>query len=107
MDARLYEFTPPQQAVLWRQTANLSVMRMGDTPLPVRRFTDENIQRAIDSATSRLEGSKTGAVVAHADGDGVSLSVVGKLGGHWSVAAAAYKPYNGKLSAEAEVVYSW
>ncbi len=107
MDARLYEFTPPQQAVLWRQTADLSVMRMGDTPLPVRRFTDETIQRAIDSATSRLSGDTRGASVAHVDGNGASLSIVGKVGDHWSVAAAAYKPYHGKLSAEAEVVYSW
>ena len=98
MDARLYEFTPPVQHRLWGPP---------NGGKPVRKFSDENLQAAIDRAVERA-GSKHGAVVAHIDdGKNVSLSVVGRVGDHWTVTAAAFKPWHGKLSAEAEVVYSW
>lgn len=98
MDTRLYEFTPPVQHRLWGPP---------DGGKPIRKFSDENIQAAIERAVERA-GSKHGAVVAHIDDEkNVSLSVVGRVGGHWSVAAAAFKPYHGKLSAAAEVVFDW
>ena len=98
MDAMLREFTVPAQARLWGTTA---------TPeYKVRVFADEGLQAAIDRAVARSD-AKHGAVVAHADGSGASLSIVAKKGDHWTVTAAAFKPYNGKLTYGAEVVYSW
>lgn len=97
MDTMLREFTVPSQRRLW------------GAPTPeykVRVFADDGLQAAIDRAIARSD-AKHGAVVAHTDGKGVSLSVVAKKGDHWTVAAAAFKPYNGKLTYGAEVVYSW
>jgi hypothetical protein len=72
----------------------------------IRRFDDEHIQAAIDRALAGLPADKKIAAVAHADLNGISLSIVTRLGADWSVAAACYKPYSGKLSAEAEVRWS-
>lgn len=72
----------------------------------IRKFSDAALQAQIDKVLAQLPPDRKLAAVAHADGDGVSLSLVAKLGDEWSIAAAAYKPYNGKLSAEAEVVWS-
>lgn len=99
MDSRLFEFTPHAQASL-----------LGDLPTQpraIRQYADPFLQGAIDAAVERA-GSKHGAVVAHFDDDkNVTLSVVGRIGNHWSVAAAAFKPWHGKLSYAAEVVYDW
>lgn len=97
MDSMLREFTVPAQSRLWGATI---------PEQKVRVFADEGLQASIDRAIAR-SNAKHGAVVAHVDGDGASLSVVGKLGDHWSVAAAAYKPYRGKLAYGAQVVFSW
>lgn len=82
-------------------------------PLPVtetdgiRRFDDVNIQRAVERALAAMPDGKRFAIVAHADlSGGVSLSAVTKLGGDWSVAVSAFKPYSGPIVAEAEVVWS-
>jgi len=72
----------------------------------IRRFDDPNIQSAIDRALKALPSDRKVAAVAHANLTGVSLSLVTRLGGDWSVAASCYKPYAGKLVAAAEVVWS-
>lgn len=69
----------------------------------IRRFDDAKIQAAIDNALAGLPDGRRCAVVAHATMTGASLSLVVKLGDKWSVAAGAYKPYAGALTAEAEV----
>jgi hypothetical protein len=71
----------------------------------IRRFSDDKIQAAVERALL-LRGDRPFAVVAHADLDGAALSVVGKIGDKWSVVASCYKPYQGKLAAEAEVVWT-
>lgn len=73
----------------------------------VKKFTDAKIQAAIDHALSVLPPDRTVAVVAHADLNGVSLTAVGKIGEHWSVSGHVSKPWQGPLSAEAEVIASW
>lgn len=73
----------------------------------LRQFQSININAAIDRALSNIiEPGRTGAVVLHTDLEGVKL-VVGMKEGHWSVVAAAGYDWNGPLSAEAEVRYSW
>jgi hypothetical protein len=72
----------------------------------IRTFSDANIQKAIDQALTKLPSGHTVAAVAHADLNGASVSLVVKLGDKWSVMAGAYQPYKGKLSAEAEVIWS-
>ena len=72
----------------------------------IRRFDNSQIQKAIDRAIAAKAADKKVASVAHADLEGVSLSMVVKLGDTWSIAAGAYKPWKGPLAAEAEVVWS-
>lgn len=73
----------------------------------VRVFSDPLLQSNVDHVLASLPDTATGAVVAHGDLDGASLSVVGKVGEHWTVVAAGYKPWHGDLKAEAEVRYQW
>jgi hypothetical protein len=82
---------------------------MAETVL-VRKFSDANIQAAVDHALdvlSKQEPGKTIALVAHADLNGASLTAVGKIGGVWSVSGSVSKPWHGPLSAEAEVIASF
>jgi hypothetical protein len=72
----------------------------------IRRFSDANLQRAIDRTLAALPADRKVAVVAHADTKGAALSAVVRLGDEWSVMAAAYKPYGKPLEAEAQVVWS-
>lgn len=72
----------------------------------VRRFTNNKLQGAISRALDKLPEGRKVAVVAHADLEGASLTTVVKLDDKWSIQAGAYKPWRGKLSAEAEVVWS-
>lgn len=72
-------------------------------PTKLRKFADPVIQSQIDGVIDRMTG--TVAVVAHADGAGASLSIVGKVGTHVTVIAGAYKPWGGKLGAEAQIVF--
>lgn len=74
----------------------------------IRKFSDASIQGAIDRAIAALPPDATGTVVAHANTHGASLSVLAKLpGGHWSIVAAAYKPYDGPMEAGAAVRFKW
>jgi hypothetical protein len=73
----------------------------------VRKFGDSAIQAAIDRALAALPADRSIAIVAHADLNGASLTAVGKIGEHWSVSGSVSKPWNGPLSAEAEVIGSW
>lgn len=70
-------------------------------------FSDSNLQRAIDSAVQKIPQGQDSAIIAHADLDGASLSVVVRANDHWTIKAACIKPWKGPLSAEAEVVASW
>ena len=72
----------------------------------IRRFSNNKVQSAINNALAKLPKDHKLAVVAHADLEGASLTTVVKLDDKWSVQAGAYKPWRGKLSAEAEVVWS-
>lgn len=78
------------------------------TPIvSVNRFSDGQLQAAIDRALAALPADKRGSLVAHVDTTGATLTVVERLGAHWSIKAGAIYPFGGKLSAEAEVVASW
>ncbi len=79
---------------------------MADTVL-VRKFSDANLQAAVDHALAELPPDRQIALVAHVDLNGASLTAVGKLGDHWSLSGSVSKPWNGPLSAEAEVIASW
>ncbi len=76
-------------------------------PLTRTVFANANLQDAIDKAAKNIPEGHSSAVVAHVDLDGASLTVIGKLDDHWTIQAAAVKPWTGPLSAEAEVVASW
>ena len=73
----------------------------------LKKFSDANIQSAIDYALSKLPPDRTVAVVAHADLEGASLTAVGKIGEHWSISGHVSKPWKGPLEAKAEVIASW
>jgi hypothetical protein len=76
--------------------------------LEVRRFADSNLQAAIDRALAAVPADQSGAVVAHADGTGASLSVFARLpGNHWSIAAAAFRSWEGDLKGEVDVRFTW
>lgn len=79
---------------------------MADTVL-VRKFSDDKLQAAVDHALSVLPPDRQIALVVHADLNGASLTAVGKIGDHWSLSGSVSKPWNGQLSAEAEVIASW
>jgi hypothetical protein len=76
----------------------------------IRRFSDNALQAQIDRVLAQVPANKPIAVVAHADRrDGetsASLTAMIRLGDEWSILAAAYKPYKGKLGAEAELVWT-
>lgn len=84
---------------------NLTKYLYGDSE--IRQFSDPVLQEQINSATNSIPAGHTGAVIAHADLVGTSLTVVGKVGDHWTVVAAGYKDWSGPMNAEAEVKYSW
>ena len=73
----------------------------------IRMFSDPTLQTQVNMALSELDHGKTGAVIAHADLTGTSLSIVGKVGNNWTVVAAGYRKWSGEMDAEAEVKYSW
>jgi hypothetical protein len=70
-------------------------------------FSDTALQNAIERAAASIPEGQDSAIVAHADLDGASLSVLVRVADHWSIKAAAVKPWHGPLSAEAEIVASW
>jgi hypothetical protein len=70
-------------------------------------FSDSALQAAIDHAVASIPAGQDSALVAHADLDGASLSVVVRVADHWTIQAAAIKPWTGPISAEAEIVASW
>lgn len=73
----------------------------------IRKFSNAKLQEACDRVLAAAPAGTAGAVVAHADLEGASLSVFGRVGDHWTLVAAAYKPYHGELSAEAEMRFTW
>lgn len=73
----------------------------------IRVFSNTALQAQVDKAVATLPENAAGAVVAHGDLNGASLSVVGKVGDHWTVVAAGYRSWAGELSGEAEVRYTW
>lgn len=75
--------------------------------IEVRKFADANVQAAVDRALAAVPAGKSGAVVAYANLQGASLAVMARIGDHWSVVAAAYKPFGGALAAEAETRWTW
>jgi|WetSurSiteA1Bulk_404760.scaffolds.fasta_scaffold522846_1 hypothetical protein len=79
-----------------------------DTPSgPIRRFLDSRIQADLDAALATVPEGRRGAAVGHLDGTGASLSLAARIGDHWSIAAACYKPYSGPLDAELAVRFTW
>jgi hypothetical protein len=73
----------------------------------ISRFSDAALQAQVDKVLAGLPADKVGAAVLHGDLTGVSLTVVAKVGDHWSIDAAASRTWSGSLKAEAEVTYSW
>lgn len=72
----------------------------------IRRFSDANIQAAIDHAIAELGPDDHVAVIAHADQAGdVTLSAVARLGAGFSVMAAAFKAHDKPLVFAAEIVW--
>lgn len=77
-------------------------------PLTLRQsFSDTAIQAAIDRAAEKIPSGQNKAVVAHADGDGASVSVIVRADDHWTIEAACVKPWHGPLEYGADVIYSW
>ncbi len=76
-------------------------------PLTRTIFNNSALQAAIDKATYSIPDGHTSAIIAHADLTGASLTALVKLDDHWTIEAAAIKPWSGPLSAEAEVIASW
>lgn len=76
----------------------------------IRRFSDSALQAQIDRILATVPADKPVAVVAHADmKDGqvsASLTAMVRVRDEWSILIAAYKPYQGKLGAEAELVWT-
>lgn len=76
-------------------------------PLTRTVFSDIALQNAIEHAAAKIPEGHNSAVVAHADQNGASLTVIARVADHWTIQAAAIKPWNGPLEAEADVVASW
>ena len=70
-------------------------------------FSAAALQSAIDRAAAVIPEGQDSAIVAHADLDGASLSVLVRVADHWTIKAAAVKPWHGPLAAEEEVIASW
>ena len=73
----------------------------------VRVFSNAALQAQVDKAVATLPDNAAGAVVAHGDLNGASLTVVGKVGDHWTVVAAGFRSWQGELAGEAQVRYTW
>lgn len=73
----------------------------------IRVFSDPLLQSNVDRVLASLPDTATGAVVLHGDLNEASLSVVGKVGEHWTVVASGYRKWSGEMNGEAEVRYSW
>ena len=77
-------------------------------------FSEENIQKAITHAASKLGDGKSG-LVAHLDSDGqVSISLVQRIGPHVSVEATGIMDISkgvrfnkDRLKAQAELIAKW
>lgn len=76
-------------------------------PLTRTIFDNDSLQKAVDRTLAALPPGHDSAIIAHADLEGASLTVMVKAGDHWTIKAAATKPWKGPLSAEAEVIASW
>lgn len=79
-----------------------------DTPIRPFMYQTEAISAQIDRALAALPPDAKGAVVAHYDPAlGPRLSVVGRIGDHWSVVAEAWKPARGPIEGQAQVRFTW
>ena len=70
------------------------------------RFSDDAIKSAIDSALAGLEPGKSVAVLAHADEDGASLHVYGKIADEWKWEGYVGRTWAGETTAGANVIWS-
>ena len=78
-----------------------------ELPNKVRVFSDAKIQNAVAGVLANLTPDKHVAAVAHADGDGFSVSIAARTSdGKWTIMAGAYKPYSGSITAEAAVIWT-
>jgi hypothetical protein len=73
----------------------------------IRVFADANLQASVERVLAALPDDATGAVVAHADLSGATVSIVGKVGTNWTVVASGYRAWTGELKGEADVRFSW
>jgi hypothetical protein len=73
----------------------------------VRKFSDEAIQRAIDKKLATLPPETKGAVVAHADLDGIALSVYGRVGEQFSYVGTVQRDWKGFMKAEVDVRFTF
>lgn len=74
----------------------------------VRKFSDDNIQSAIDAALKHVSKDKPVAVVGHASKDGWRVSAAARIGDDWTIMAAAYDSWepDDPLVVEAQVVWT-
>lgn len=84
--------------------------RLFEVPNPdggpsLRKFSDPAIQAQIEKAMATLDAESRVGVVVHADGTGLALSAVGKVGAHVTVIAGAFKPWHGPAVAEGQLVF--
>lgn len=72
----------------------------------IRVFSDANLQKQVEKALAFMPADHRVGVVAHADLNGASLSIIGKIGNNFTVLASGYRSWDGELKAEAELRYS-
>lgn len=72
----------------------------------VRRFSDANIQAAVEDALSHVTTDKPVAVVGHATLDGWKLSAAYRAGDDWTIMVAAYQDWGKPVTGEAKVVWT-
>lgn len=70
-------------------------------------FSSSSLQAAIDKAVDKIPRDQNSAIVAHADLEGATLTVMARIDSHWTIKAACIKPWRRPLEAEAEVIASW
>lgn len=77
----------------------------GNFPAPI--FSLQNQRDAIEGALLHLPEGDKGAFVAVATLQGVQVAVTAKFGEHWRVVGVLEKPYDGEMTAEAKLLFSW
>jgi hypothetical protein len=77
-----------------------------DTSGPIRRFTNQRIQAAVDQALLSIPENHLFAGVAVATLEGAKLAVMVRLGDQFSAMGVLERSWGGVLKAEAAVIYS-